>query len=140
MRRPLHPALFTALGLVFLALAGLGALLPVLPTTPFVLLALWALAKGSPRLHAYLLNHRRFGATARAWEEQRAIPLRGKVLATTTVTLTALYLIAFSELPVWFVGISVALMAYGVAFVLTRPTAKPGPRPKTECKAGRTRS
>lgn len=66
--------LFLGLGLAALALALLGIFLPVLPTTPFVLLAAALFARGSGRLHHYLLHHRVFGPIIQDWEEHRSMP------------------------------------------------------------------
>lgn len=63
------------------ALGAAGTLLPLLPTTPFVLLAAWAAPKGSPRLAAWLQEHRHFGPMLEAWRQHRAIPRRAKWLA-----------------------------------------------------------
>ncbi|ADR36185.1 protein of unknown function DUF454 [Oceanithermus profundus DSM 14977] len=126
MGRTMEPSakrwLFNLLGFVFLGLAALGVVLPVLPTTPLVLLALWAFANGSERMYRYVYHHRWFGAAARDWKRHKAIPRRGKVLASVTVALTAFYLLFFSEAPRWAAWTSVALMAYGMFFVHTRPT------------------
>lgn len=63
-----------------------GAFLPVLPTTPFVLLAAACYAKASERFHQKLLAHRHFGPVIREWEEYGAIPLRTKKIAIAMMT------------------------------------------------------
>jgi uncharacterized protein len=65
----------------------IGIFLPLLPTTPFVLLAAFCFARGSPRWEAWLLAHPRFGPLVRDWRERRAIPLRAKQLAWTMMTI-----------------------------------------------------
>ena len=83
---PLKRGALVAAGLVSLVLAVLGVLLPGLPTTPFVLLAAACFAKGSPRLHRWLVNHRYLGPMVRDWEAHRSLPLRIKWLSTTLMT------------------------------------------------------
>lgn len=74
--------LLVASGGLALALAALGVLLPGLPTTPFVLLAAGCFAKASPRMHAWLVQHRWLGPMVRDWEANRSLPLRVKWLST----------------------------------------------------------
>ncbi len=66
--------LFLALGIVALLLGVLGIFLPLLPTTPFILLAAACFARGSARLHDWLLAHRVMGAIIHEWQEHRAMP------------------------------------------------------------------
>lgn len=74
-------ALFTVLGTVALALGLLGIFLPLLPTTPFLLLAAFCYLRGSPRLHAWLMSHRILGPYIRDFQSGRGIPLRSKCIA-----------------------------------------------------------
>lgn len=90
---PPHPSpwvrwLFLGLGLTALALAVLGVFLPVLPTTPFVLLAAAFFARGSARLHHYLLHHKLFGPIIQDWEEHRSMPPGVKPWAFTLLALS----------------------------------------------------
>lgn len=73
--------LYNVLGTVALVLAVLGIFLPLLPTTPFLLLASACYLRGSPRLHRWLLSHRILGPYIRDFESGRGIPLRTKLLA-----------------------------------------------------------
>ncbi|WP_456417113.1 YbaN family protein [Thiolapillus sp.] len=77
----------TFFGFVFVALGALGLILPVLPTTPFLLLAAACFANSSPRFHHWLLNLRVFGPLIRNWQETRSIPKRAKLLAILTIVL-----------------------------------------------------
>lgn len=96
-QNPLLRALFLVLGLAFLALGIVGIVTPVLPTTPFLLLATSCFAKSSTRLHAYLIHHKTFGASIQAWQTRRAIPRRGKYIAWSMMTLSCAML--FYRLP-----------------------------------------
>lgn len=73
-----------------LLLGVIGIVLPLLPTTPFVLLAAFCFARGSERCEAWLLNHPRFGPMVRQWRATRAIPLRAKQLAWGMMTVSSL--------------------------------------------------
>ena len=74
-----------SLGFMFVALGGVGLVLPVMPTTPFLLLAAACFAKSSPRFHDWLLNIHVFGSLIRNWQESRSIPKKAKWLAITTI-------------------------------------------------------
>ncbi|RZA35787.1 MAG: DUF454 domain-containing protein [Lysobacteraceae bacterium] len=69
-------------GALAVLLGILGLFLPLLPTTPFLLLASWCFARGSERLHRWLLSHRVFGEYLRNFEAGRGIPLTAKIVAT----------------------------------------------------------
>jgi len=116
--------LWLGLGGLFLALGVIGAVLPVLPTTPFLLVAAGCFAKSSPRLHGWLLTHPLFGPPIRNWEEHGAISVGAKRLAVGSMAAVfALSLVL--RLP-WQALLGQALlMAVGAGFVLTRPS---GPR------------
>ena len=83
------------LGSISLALGILGIFLPLLPTTPFLLLTAALYFKGSPRLYNWLLNHRHFGPYIRNFRENKAIPLRAKVISLVLMWGTMLYCIFF---------------------------------------------
>jgi uncharacterized membrane protein YbaN (DUF454 family) len=72
-------------GIFFVGLAMLGVILPILPTTPFLLVAAACFAKSSPRLHQMLLDNRVFGPLIYHWEQSRSIPKKGKVIALTSI-------------------------------------------------------
>ncbi len=73
--------LWSLLGILSLLTGGAGILLPLLPTTPFVLLAAWCFARSSPRMHAWLVNSRLFGPMIHRWHENRCISMRVKITA-----------------------------------------------------------
>ena len=72
---------YLVLAYACVALAVIGVFLPVLPTTPFLLVAAWAAPRGSPRLDAWLHAHPRFGPTLRAWRDEGAVSTQAKWLA-----------------------------------------------------------
>lgn len=111
-------------GSASLALGFLGMLLPGLPTTPFILLAAACYAKASPRLHAWLLNHRWFGPLLRDWERDHSLTPRTKTVAVVSMALMVGFSIwTFSGRPV-LQAVLLVTAAVGVAVVLWIPTRK----------------
>lgn len=87
-RRPHWQRVLWALaGLVSLVLGLVGIFVPLLPTTPFVLLAAFCFSRGSARCERWLLEHPRFGPMVRDWRAYRAVPLRAKQLATVMMAI-----------------------------------------------------
>lgn len=110
-----------AVGLVSLALGGLGIFVPLLPTTPFVLLAAFAFANSSETLHRWLLDHNVFGPLIDNWRRHRAISRNAK--AISVVSMVAILAVS------WFMGVAMPVIAVqalvlgcSAAFVLTRPS------------------
>ena len=87
--------LLIILGSVSLALGVVGVFLPLLPTTPFLLLAAALYFRGSPRLYEWLIAHPHLGTYIRNFRENKAIPLRVKVVSVTLVWVTLLYCAIF---------------------------------------------
>jgi uncharacterized membrane protein YbaN (DUF454 family) len=115
--------LWVAGGFASLALALAGVLLPLLPTTPFVLLAAFCFARSSPRLHRWLLRNRRFGPLILAWRDHRAIPARAKRAAYMAMAAVLLVSLLFSA-PWHVLAIQGVVLGLAAAFIATRPTAK----------------
>jgi uncharacterized membrane protein YbaN (DUF454 family) len=80
--------LLLLLGLLYTAAGLAGVFLPLLPTTPFLLLAAACFARSSQRCHRWLLEHPLFGTTLRQWQQERALPRRSKYVAVTLLTLS----------------------------------------------------
>lgn len=105
---------------VLLALAGV--VLPLLPTTPFALLAFWSASRSSPALARWLREHRTLGPVLAAWHDSGAVPRSAKWLACLMLLLSGL-IMAASGVPPWGLAIF-SVFALGVAgFVLSRPSS-----------------
>ena len=116
--------LYIALGTLSLALGILGIFLPLLPTTPFLLLTAALYCKSSPRLYNWLLNHKHLGPYIRNFRENKAIPLRAKIISLVLMWGTMLYCIFFLVPLVW-VKILLFLIAVGVTYhILSFKTLK----------------
>lgn len=105
---------------VFLGLALVGVVVPVLPTTPFALLAAYCAARGSERLHRRLLAHRALGPVIRDWSEHRAVSRRTKVTAIGTMVLSSAVLLLVSG-PGWILLGVAALMTTVATWLWLRP-------------------
>tara|TARA_R110002072_G_scaffold78584_1_gene182087 strand:- start:2849 stop:3274 length:426 start_codon:yes stop_codon:yes gene_type:complete len=118
-------AALIVLGWGFVALGVVGVVLPVLPTTPFMLLALWCFARSSQRFHDWLYHHKLFGPPLQKWERHRVIPMPAKVFACTAMTASLTYITFFRPVPGYLIAIAAAVMAYGAWFILTKPSRVP---------------
>ena len=103
-----------------LALGVIGVVVPGLPTVPFVLLAAFAAARGSQRLHTWLLAHRQFGPVIRDWQRQGAVSRRAKRLAATMMAVCAV--VMFVTAPkAWMAATGTAIMTAVVVWLWRRP-------------------
>jgi uncharacterized membrane protein YbaN (DUF454 family) len=117
-RRPL----WLGVGLFFVGLGGLGVFVPVLPTTPFVLLASFCFLRSSPRHHAWLRRSRLFGRLLADWDRHHGVRRRTKVVA---IALT----LAGAGASLWRTGLSgplavvlLVLVGVGIAVIVRLPT------------------
>jgi hypothetical protein len=102
---------FAGLGTLCVALGILGMFLPLLPTTPFLLLAAACYARASGRFYNWLLNHKLFGPTILEWRRHRSIAWRTKLTAIALMALTLTSSIVFFVREPW---LQAALAAFGV--------------------------
>ena len=110
-----------ALGFFFVGLGFVGAVLPVLPTTPFLLLTLWCFARSSDRFHHWLYTHRLFGPTLQLWEEHRVIPPIAKIIAVTTMSCSVAYMTFFSKVPWYAIVPTSAFLVYAAWWIISKP-------------------
>ena len=113
--------LWLSLGLVALSLGAIGVFLPLLPTTPFLLVAAFAFARSSQRLHDWLLTHRVFGPLIENWRAHGAIGRRTKIISAASM-IGVILLSVFMKAPDYVLGIQAVVLLLAAAFVLSRPT------------------
>ena len=116
--------LFATAGLLCVALGAVGVILPVLPTTPFLLLASYCFVRSSPRLHRWLRNSPLFGPLIRDWEEHRAVRRSVKVVAVTMILAVIVPTLIFADLKDWLRVMLVVLGSIGVVVVLSLKVRK----------------
>src|SRR5688572_19752060 len=115
----MKPAFFVG-GMGCLALGFVGAFLPVLPTTPFVLLAAYCFSRSSDRWHDWLRNSKRFGAVVRSWEDEGSVPQKAKLAATVAMIVVAVGLWVSPALVLVKIATTGAQAAV-LVFIWTRP-------------------
>lgn len=126
MDKILRP-LFFVFGLLALCIGIAGIFLPLLPTTPFILLAAFFWAKSSRRFHQWLLAHRTFGPMITNWQKNGSIPRRAKYLAATVMSVSFVWLVFF-HLQNTTARIAVAaILLPALLWMLTRPDAEKQP-------------
>lgn len=122
--RGLRRALYVALGLFFVGLAILGVMLPVLPTTPFLLLASYFFVRSSDRLHNWLLRSRLFGQLLRDWQKHRGVRPRVKLVALVLLIVAVAASAVFGRLPWYLVVLLIGLGSVGAFVVLRLPVIR----------------
>jgi hypothetical protein len=118
---------FLALGVLFLALGVIGIVAPLLPTTPFLLLAAACFARGSQRCYDWLLANPTFGPLIREWRQHRSIPWRTKITAIAMMSATLAASIVFFVEPPWLKAL-LAAMGVALALWLARIPSRDRPR------------
>ena len=121
-----------ALGGLCLLTGIIGIFVPLLPTTPLVLLAAFFFSRGSPRLHRWLVEHPRFGHHVRDWEAEQVIPAVGKYASTIMMLPAVTYAILTRDIPWPLESAMVIALTLVLWFIWTRPshrTRMPGSEP-----------
>ncbi len=109
--------LYAILGSVSLCLGVVGIFLPLLPTTPFLLLAAALYFRSSPRLYQWLINQKYLGPYIRNFREYKAIPLQAKIISISLIWITMLYCIFFLIPYIW-IKIIFLLIASGTTYYI----------------------
>ena len=117
-------SIYKPLGFTFLALGAAGIMLPVLPTTPFVLLAAWFFARSSEKWHQRLLASDLFGPLIRNWEERRCVSWRTKLVGIGSMLIAGSASIIFALSNPWARLGTAALMATGALVLASISTCR----------------
>ena len=123
--------LFITFGTIFLGVGIIGVFVPILPTTPFLLLSAACYVRSSNRLYTWLINHKLFGKFVRDFRESRSISLRNKIISLLSMTLMiTLSVFLFVEV-LYLKLILIILGVIGFIVILSIPTLKSDKYKKT---------
>ncbi|MEM7239207.1 MAG: YbaN family protein [Pseudomonadota bacterium] len=113
--------LWTGLGWGAVGLGSVGAVVPLLPTVPFLLLAAFCFARGSDRFHAWLLEHPRFGPPIADWQKHGAIRPGAKIAAVVAIAASVAIPLLIG-VPDRVLYIQIPVLACVLLFILSRPS------------------
>lgn len=110
---------------VNVGLGMIGVVVPGMPTTVFLIIAVWAFSKCSVRFQRWLWEHKTFGPSIRAWHEHRVIPLKAKIMASAMMTASFIY-VTFFVAESWVLpAVLAAVLAPSAAFILSQASTAP---------------
>lgn len=115
---------YLIIGWFFTGLGFVGVFLPILPTTPFLLVAVWAFSKSSPKLKRWLFAHPKFGPHLHHWFKEGAIDRKAKILALSMMGLTMGFSMILST-NIYLIGVLGLIMSATATFIVTRPSPSP---------------
>jgi uncharacterized membrane protein YbaN (DUF454 family) len=121
---PLVKLIHLSLGFVFLGLAIVGAFLPVLPTTPFLLLTSFFFMRASPRLHQALMRSPVFGRLLTDWARHKGVRVHVKMQAVGAIVIAITLTAIFASLTPVMIGLLIGLGVIGVIVVVRLPTIR----------------
>jgi uncharacterized membrane protein YbaN (DUF454 family) len=122
LKRPL----LLGTGWFCVGLGLIGVVMPLFPTTPFLLVAVWAFSKSSPELAEKIRSHRVVGPYIRDWQDEGVIPVQAKVLALGMMSAGVAYMHFGAHAPMWAVASAVAVLLAVSGFILSRPSRRRG--------------
>ena len=114
--------IYLIIGHLCLILGIVGAFIPVLPTTPFLLLAAFLYSQSSPKLHNWIISHKYLGPPVKDWQDRGVIGLKAKMIATVMIVLVIGLRFPSLAVNTWIkVSATIILMAV-LIFIWTRPS------------------
>ncbi len=117
--------LYTLLGFLFVAIGIVGAILPLLPTTPFILLAGACFSRSSEKWHNWLLRNKIFGPCICRWESQRCVNCKTKMISLASMVVMGGASVGFANHGIYFKVIAGVLMLVGALSILRISTCDP---------------
>ena len=112
--------IYIALGSFFLVLGFIGLFLPIVPTTPFILVSVWFFARSSNKLENWLVNHKIFGKMIQDWRNHGSINKKAKISATLLIIFSFSGAIYFNQILVFDILLAVVGTSI-VVFIISRP-------------------
>ena len=125
-------------GWLMVVLGMIGVVVPGMPTTVFLIIAVWAFSKCSVRFQQWLWKHKTFGPPIRAWHLHRVIPVKAKVMASGMMTVSFVYVTFFVAEDWVFPALLAAVLVPSSAWILTRASAAPAAAEAAQTAAGPT--
>ena len=113
-----------SLGWICVSLAFVGVFVPGIPTTIFLIIALWAFTKTSKKLRYWLLHHKRFGPILSNWQEHKVVPLRAKILMVTFMILSVI-LFHYSLQNLYLTTGLIVILGFVAKYVISLPSTVP---------------
>lgn len=120
---------YLGIGWFFFGLGLVGAFLPILPTTPLMIIALWAFSKSSDRFQHWLYNHSVFGPPIQRWHKFRVISAAAKIAAIGSMAASITYLVIFTTISLPVLLITGGVMLAGAWYILSKPSEAPAETP-----------
>ena len=114
-----------SLGLLCVGLGFIGVFVPGIPTTIFLIIALWAFTKSSKKLRYWLLNHKRFGPILNNWQEHKVVPRRAKILMVVLMSLAVILFYYSLQSLILTIGLIIILVSVAI-YVISLPSKIPG--------------
>ena len=116
--------IFISLGWLCVGLGFVGVFVPGIPTTIFLIIALWAFTKSSEKLRYWLLNHKRFGPILNNWQEHKVVPRRAKILMVALMSLAVILFYYSLQSLILTIGLIIILVSVAI-YVISLPSKVP---------------
>ena len=117
-------AILISLGWLCVGLGFVGVFVPGIPTTIFLIIALWAFTKSSEKLRYWLLNHKRFGPILNNWQEHKVVPRRAKILMVVLMSLAVILFYYSLQSLILTIGLIIILVSVAI-YVISLPSKVP---------------